>query len=143
MQALWPYSLFADVVLVLHFAVVVFVVGGALFVLLGNLVGWRWVNGFGFRLTHLAAIGFVVAEAWLGASCPLTTLETWLRAQAQGSTYSRSFIEHWVQRLLYYEAPPWVFVLAYSLFGLLVLALWWRFPPVRRRGATGEAKGKH
>lgn len=138
-----PYLWLADAVLVLHFAVVVFVVAGAGLIVLGNLAGWRWVNGFGFRLAHLAAIGFVVVEAWLGATCPLTALETWLRAQARGAGYSGGFIEHWVRRLLYYEAPPWVFVLAYSLFGLLVLALWWRFPPVRRRGATGEAKGKH
>lgn len=138
MHILWPYALLADVVLVLHFALVVFVVGGALFVLLGNLAGWRWVNAFGFRLAHLAAIGFVVAEAWLGASCPLTTLEMWLRAQARGATYSSSFVEHWVQRLLYFDAPPWVFVLLYSLFGLLVLALWFRFPPrSRRSGASG------
>jgi hypothetical protein len=129
-----PYQLLADVVLTLHFSVVAFVAGGVVFILLGNLAGWRWVNGFGFRLAHLAAIAFVVAEAWLGATCPLTTLEMWLRAQARAATYSSSFIEHWVQRLLYYQAPPWVFVLGHSVFGLLVLVLWFRFPP-RTRGS--------
>jgi Protein of Unknown function (DUF2784) len=133
------YQLLADVVLTLHFAVVAFVVGGVVFVILGNLAGWRWVNAFGFRLAHLAAIGFVVAEAWLGATCPLTRLEMWLRAQARGTTYSSSFVEHWVQQLLYYEAPAWVFALAYTLFGLLVVALWFRFPPVARRsGSQGD-----
>jgi putative membrane protein len=57
----------------------------------------------------------------------------WLRAQARLTTYSGSFIEHWLQRLLYYEAPAWVFILAYSGFGLLVLAAWWYFPPQRRQ----------
>jgi polyferredoxin len=130
------YRLLADVVLTLHFGVVAFVVGGVVFVILGNLSGWRWVNALGFRLVHLAAIAIVVAEAWLGATCPLTRLEMWLRAQAHSATYSRSFIEHWVQRLLYFDAPPWVFVLAYSLFGLLVVALWIRFPPGTRRSRT-------
>ncbi|MBC7600089.1 MAG: DUF2784 family protein, partial [Polaromonas sp.] len=40
---------------------------------------------------------------------------------------------HWMQRLLYYDAPDWVFVLVYSLFGLLVLASWLYYPPVSRR----------
>ena len=75
MPAAAPYQLLADVVLTLHFAVVAFVVGGVVFVILGNLVGWHWVNAFSLRLAHLAAIGFVVAEAWLGATCPLTRLE--------------------------------------------------------------------
>lgn len=129
MRASLAYQLLADAVLTLHFAVVAFVVGGALLVLLGNGRGWRWVNAFRFRLLHLAAIAFIVAEAWLGAACPLTTVEMWLRQQGQGATYRRSFIEHWVQRLLYIDAPPWVFVLGYTLFGLGVVALWLRFPP--------------
>jgi hypothetical protein len=71
----------------------------------------------------------VVAQAWLGVICPLTTLEMWLREKAGEATYAGSFVEHWLQDLLYYEAPPWVFVAAYSAFGLLVLATWWYFPP--------------
>lgn len=130
-QTLW--QLLADAVLTLHFAVVAFVVGGALAVGLGNRRGWPWVNGWWFRLAHLGAIAFVVLQAWWGASCPLTVLESWLRRQARSAAYEKSFIEHWVQRLLYYEAPAWVFVLVYSLFGLGVLWLWWRFPPVSRR----------
>lgn len=138
MHATAPYQLLADVVLTLHFAVVAFVVGGVVFVILGNLVGWRWVNVFSLRLAHLAAIAIVAAEAWLGAACPLTKLEMWLRNQAGVTLYSRSFIEHWVQRLLYYEAPAWVFTLAYSFFGLLVLALWLRFPPGARHTRNSD-----
>ncbi len=128
-----PYQLLADAVLALHFALVVFVAGGLVLVVAGNLRRWRWVNLFWFRLLHLAAIAIVVAEAWFGATCPLTSLEMWLRAQARASTYAGSFIEHWLHRVLFYEAPPWVFVLGYSLFGLLVVATWLYFPPVKRR----------
>lgn len=124
-----PYQLLADVALTLHFAVVAFVVGGLVLVIIGNLRNGRWVNALWFRLAHLSAIAVVVAEAWLGVVCPLTNLEMWLRAEARGTTYSGSFIEHWLQRVLYYEAPSWVFALGYSLFGLLVLATWWYFPP--------------
>jgi polyferredoxin len=128
-----PYQLLADAVLALHVAVVVFVVAGLVLVVAGNLCGWHWVNALWFRLAHLAAIAFVVAESWLGWTCPLTTLEMWLRAKAMAPTYSGSFIEHWLQRLLYYDAPSWVFTLGYSLFGLLVLATWWYFPPTPRK----------
>jgi hypothetical protein len=133
MDSAFTWQLLADIVLCLHFAIVVFVVGGLVLIFAGNAIGWKWVNTWGFRIAHLAAIAIVVAESWLGIVCPLTTLEAWLREQAGTAPYSASFIEHWVQRLLYYEAPPWVFTLAYSLFGLAVAATWWVFPPRRMR----------
>ncbi len=119
----------ADTVLVFHFAVVLFIVGGLALVIAGNGWHWRWVNNFWFRVAHLVAIGVVVLQSWLGQLCPLTLLESWLRSQAGLPTYTESFIEHWVQRILFFQAPWWVFVLAYSAFGLLVLVTWWRFPP--------------
>lgn len=126
--------------LLLHFGVVLFVVGGLVLVVAGNLRAWAWVNDPWFRLAHVAAIGVVVAQTWLGEICPLTTLESWLRARAGSAPYRASFIEHWVQRVLFYEAPPWVFTLAYSAFALLVAWAWWRFPP--RRGGRGSARGR-
>ena len=129
------YPLLADAVLMLHFALVAFVVGGLVVVWVGNLRGWRWVNAWWFRLVHIAAIGVVVAQAWLGADCPLTTLEMELREKAGMDTYRESFIAHWVQRVIYYEAPPWVFTWIYTLFGLLVAATWWRYPPRRLEAA--------
>jgi hypothetical protein len=126
-----PARLLADTVLVLHLAIVVFVVGGLVLVVLGNLQGWRWVNSYWFRIAHLAAIAIVVGESWLGITCPLTTLENWLRAQAGAETYSQGFIEYWFQRVLFHQAPSWVFTAAYTTFGLLVAAAWWRFPPGR------------
>ncbi len=133
------YQLLADVVLALHLAVVTFVVGGLILVVVGNLSGWRWVNGLWFRVAHLAAIAVVVAEAWLGVTCPLTTLEMWLREAAHATTYRANLIEHWLQRILYYDAPAWVFVLGYSLFGLLVAATWLFFPPtLKPRGVSRD-----
>ncbi len=133
-----PYQLLADLVLVVHAGVVVFVVGGLLLVVAGNLRGWRWVNGLPFRLAHLLAIAVIAVQAWLGQYCPLTLLEWWLRLQAGQPAYAASFVQHWVQRLLYVEAPLWVFALLYSGFGLLVLLAWWRFPPRRGWGPGRE-----
>jgi len=126
-----PHQLLADAVLLVHFGVVLFVVGGLAAVVVGNLLGWRWVNAWRFRVAHLAAIAVIAAQAWLGRYCPLTTLESWLRVQAGARAYDKSFIEHWVQRLIYYEAPLWLFALVYTLFAALVVLAWWRFPPRR------------
>ena len=132
-SAVPAYRLLADAVLLMHVLLVVFVVGGLVAVVVGNLRGWRWVDRPGFRFAHLAAIATVVLEAWFGVVCPLTSLETWLRAKAHETGYAGGFIEHWMRRLLYYEAPAWVFTSVYSVFGLLVAASWWYFPP-RFRG---------
>jgi hypothetical protein len=132
------FQTLADIVLSVHVSIVIFVGGGLVLIVAGNLRGWRWVNAPVFRFAHLVAIAFVVAETWLGFVCPLTTLEMWLRAQAGASTYGGSFIQHWLQRLLYYDAPPWVFIAAYSVFLLAVVAAWWYFPPhFRRRNRSG------
>lgn len=127
------YQALADLVLTIHVLVVLFVVLGLVMVLLGNMLGWPWVNSPMFRLLHLAVIAVVVAEAWLGIVCPLTTLERWLRAEAGAEGHAGGFIEYWLQRLLYYQAPDWVFTLVYTVFGSLVLASWWLFPPRWRR----------
>jgi hypothetical protein len=125
------HAALADAVLVLHTAIVLFVVGGLVLVVLGNALGWRWVNRWWFRLLHLGTIAVVVAESWLGLECPLTTLEAWLRAQAGTAAHGQGFIEFWLQRLLFYSAPAWVFMLAYSVFFALVVLAWWRWPPRR------------
>jgi hypothetical protein len=123
----------ADAVLIAHFAVVVFIVGGFLLILAGGALQWRWVRRRGFRIVHLAAIAFVALESLLGMRCPLTVLEHSLRAD--GST--QSFVGYWVARLLYYEFPEWVFALAYVAFACAVAAAWWYVPPQRRQGMIG------
>lgn len=115
-----------------------FVVGGLVTVVAGNWLQWRWVNQLWFRLAHLAAIAVVALQAWLGQFCPLTTLESWLRVQAGAAAYEKSFIEHWLQRLIYFEAPIWVFTVAYTAFAVLVLLAWWRFPPRRGSGRRSD-----
>lgn len=134
-----PYQFLANLVLTVHLSIVAFVVLGLVLVIVGNLRRWRWVNHLWFRLAHVGAIGVVVLESWLGFVCPLTTVEMWLRAKADAATYGGGFVEHWLGRLLYYDAPAWVFILAYSVFGLLVLAAWCWFPPRRER--SGHTSG--
>lgn len=123
------FLLLADAILLLHVLFVVFVVVGLVLIFTGKWRGWRWVRHFWFRLAHLCAIGYVVAQSWLGAICPLTLWEMQLRAKAGDAVYAGSFIAHWLQQLLYYRAPEWVFILLYTLFGALVAASWYWVRP--------------
>lgn len=136
MQATAVYQTLADIVLFAHFSIVVFVVGGLVLIVVGNVVHWPWVNHIGFRGVHLAAIVFVVVESWVGVTCPLTALESWLRVQAGSQAYASTFVEHWIGSILFYDAPPWVFALAYTGFGLAVVLVWRTCPP--RRGARRD-----
>ncbi len=125
--------LLADLILSAHVLVVLFVVGGLAAVLIGGAMGWRWVRNRRFRLMHLAMVAFIVVQTWLGELCPLTVWEQALRVIAGDSGHELGFIEYWLSRLLYIEAPWWAFVAAYSAFGCLVAGAWWWIPPRGRR----------
>ena len=125
------YQSLADAVLLLHTLFVIFIIAALLLTIIGGLRRWRWVRNFWFRTVHLVCIAVVVAQSWIGLLCPLTTLEMWLRRQAGEAVYDKSFIQYWLERLLYYDAPEWVFVTVYTIFGLLVIITWIRFPPRR------------
>ena len=129
MQSSEAYRLIADTILVVHVLFVIFVVGGLLLVYLGRILQWQWVRNRCLRIVHLLAVAVVVVQSWFGMICPLTTWEMTLRAKAGDSVYQGSFISHWMQRLLYYEAPFWLFVVAYTVFGVLVLASWFVVEP--------------
>lgn len=119
----------ADALLFLHTLFVVFVVFGLLSIFAGKTFSWAWVRNPWFRFAHLAAIGVVVLQSWLGVICPLTRWEMALRAKAGDSVYPGSFMAHWLEMLLYYQAPEWVFVVGYTLFGALVAASWYWVRP--------------
>lgn len=90
---------------------------------LGHFFRWRFVRNFYFRALHLALIGYIAIQALAGKNCPLTDWENELRLKAGTEAhYAGSFIAHWVQRLLFYNADEWVFTVAYALFFGLVLA---------------------
>jgi hypothetical protein len=138
-----PYAALADAVLVVHVGVVVFVVGGLLAILVGNVRGWSWVNTWPFRLAHAGAIGVIAVQAWLGRYCPLTLLEVALRRRAgQQAADDASFVQFWLERLLYVQAPLWLLAVVYTLFGLVVALAWWRYPPRRRPRTAGVASGR-
>jgi hypothetical protein len=117
----------ADLILVVHFCFVLFVICGLVLIWLGAARSWRWVRNFWFRIAHLAAILFVAGESVAGMVCPLTVWEDALR----GRGHESGFIQRWVGRLLYYDFPGWVFIAAYLLFALAVVITFIRVKPER------------
>lgn len=124
MESETAYLLAADALLIAHVAFVAFVVIGLLSIVLGGLLSWQWVRNWWFRVFHLVGVAVVVVQSWFGVICPFTTWEMALRAKAGGATYGGAFVAHWLSELLYYEAPAWVFVVAYTAFGFGVAASW-------------------
>jgi hypothetical protein len=120
----------ADAILLVHFSIVVFIVGGLVLTWIGAALGWAWVRNAWFRYAHLAAIAYVAAEALLGVACPLTVWED----LARGGARPESFIGRWVRTVLFYEAPEWVFTLAYVAWALAALATLRVVPPRRKAG---------
>lgn len=118
----------ADAMLGVHFVFVLFVVAGLAAIWLGAALQWHWVRNFWFRVTHLAAICFVAAEALTGVMCPLTVWEDALR----GRDSEVGFIARSVRAVMFYEFPEWVFTLAYVMFALVVLGTYWLLPPRMR-----------
>ena len=123
-------TLLADVILIVHFLFVAFVVGGLALIWIGASSGWAWVRNFWFRVAHLGAILFVAGEAIVGIWCPLTVWEDALRG---GALSEKSFVARWIHRILFYDFPEWVFTVAYVAFALVVAATWWCVRPERRK----------
>jgi hypothetical protein len=86
-----PFSLLADIVVIVHLLFVLFVLLGGFLVLYRQ--GWAWL--------HIPAVVWGAIVEFMGWVCPLTPLENWLRLQGGGAAYASDFIEHYIVSLLY------------------------------------------
>jgi hypothetical protein len=86
-----PYSIAADLIVILHLLFIVFVLLGGLLV-----ARWNWV-----ALPHLAAATWGALLEYLGWICPLTPLEQSLRQAAGEAGYNGGFVEHYILPIIY------------------------------------------
>jgi hypothetical protein len=137
----------ADVILLVHFAFAAFIVLSVPVIWIGFFLKKRFAHNPTFRLAHLLAMGCVLAEALVGMICPLTIWEAALRSRAgNGETYSGSFVQHWVHKILFYEIDQTTFAWIYAgFFAWIVVTMiavkphwWWK----RKQGETGEEKDR-
>jgi hypothetical protein len=127
------YRLLADLIVAIHSGYVTFVLAGQLLIWIGLWRGWRWVRNWWFRIAHLAAISIVALEAVFDIACPLTTWEQRLRELAGDEVSHGTFVGDLLHNLIFVDAPPWAFTVAYVAFALLVIATFVWAPP-RHRG---------
>ena len=87
------YQLSADLIVILHF-------GFVLFVLMGGILLVKWPRLAWLHLPAVAWGAFVEFSGWM---CPLTPLENWLRVHGGDASYAGDFIAQYVMTLLYPE----------------------------------------
>lgn len=111
------YRLLADGVMLLHFAYIVFAIGGAFLVL--HRRWWMWL--------HLPAVAWGAWIEFFSRTCPLTPLENALRARAGQAGYSGGFINHYIARVVYPEglSPRGQIAIGAFLVILNAVLYWW------------------
>ena len=122
----------AAAILALHLAVIAFNIVGLIVIPLGAALRWRWVRVRWWRALHLASWAIVAIQAATGRACILTVWEDRLT----GAEGQPPLIQRWVDAVVYWPLPLWVFSAIYlALFGAVIL-LWWKVPPLGRRGVS-------
>lgn len=107
------YKIAADIVVLIHFLWIVFLIVGA-FPGRKN----KWVKIF-----HIGGIAFAIIIQVFGWYCPLTHLEIWLRRMHDPSlSYEGSFIIYYVEKLVYFNLSPEI--IFGMTVGLLLLSAW-------------------
>ncbi len=119
-------AILAPAILAAHLAVIAFNVAGLITIPLGAKLGWRWVRVRWWRVLHIASWAVVALQAALGRACFLTLWQDDL-AGAGGS--EPPLIMRFVNGLIYWPLPMWLFTVIYLALFAYVIALWRLVPP--------------
>jgi hypothetical protein len=122
--------------LAVHLAVIAFNVLGLAVLPLGAWLGWRWTRVIWWRTLHVASWAVVALQALLGRACFLTIWQD----QLTGAGAEPPLIARWVNGLIYWPLPIWVFGALYLVLFALVLAFWW-WPPTRPGRTVRPSQG--
>jgi hypothetical protein len=114
-------------VLAVHVTVILFNVFGLVAVPIGAICNWRFVHIRWWRVLHLLSLTAVAAQA-LAGRCFLTIWQNDLTARAQPAT---PLIVRWIDQLVYWRLPIWMFAALYVLVFAYALALLWVVRPQR------------
>jgi len=106
-------------VLAVHLAVIAFNVIGLIAIPLGAWLGWAWVRIRWWRVLHLASLAVVALQAAFGRACFLTLWQSDLTGATE-----QPLIMRWVNSVIYWPLPMWVFTAAYLAVFAYVLGLW-------------------
>ena len=121
--------LIADIILIFHFSIVIFITFGFFLIPVGYKLNWVWVQNIKFRICHCGIMIFVTLETLLGITCPLTLIENSLR----GISESTSFISYWIYQIIYWDLPSQFFIILYCVVLVWTFLLWKFFPPIIKK----------
>lgn len=121
-------QLLGQLVLAIHVALIGFNVAGLVLIPLGAALNWRWVRILWLRALHLASLVVVALQAAFGRACFLTDWQGALTGEGAGDP----LVMRWVNGLIYWPLPMWVFTAAYLAVLAYVVTLWWLVRPQRR-----------
>ena len=119
---------FADLVLIFHFGIVIFISSLFVIIPIGYKFEWEWLKNRKIRLIHFFLIFLVTTETVFGLMCPLTLIEHNLR----GVFFSNSFVSIWLQKFLYWNFPKEFFVITYVFCLMWTIFMWNKFPPNKK-----------
>ncbi len=116
------YRLAADLILIVHFCFVLFVVFGGLLVLRRRI----------FAVLHIPAVVWGVLIEFFWWNCPLTTMENYLRGLGGESGYDGGFIDYYVSLVLYSPlSANFRFTLGFTLIAFNLFLYWYAFRRVK------------
>ena len=122
-----------EAVLAVHVAIILFNVFGLVAVPIGAICNWRFVHILWWRVLHVLSLAAVAAQALAGQACFLTVWQDELAALQQPT---EPLIVRWVNQVVYWQLPIWVFALLYLIAFVYAVALLWLVPPQRLRSAV-------
>lgn len=128
----------AGLVLAVHLVVIGFNLFGLIAVPIGAWRGWSFVHAPLWRVIHLASFAVVALQAILGRACFLTDWQGYL----SGVSASQPLIMRWVNSLVFWPLPMWVFGALYLVLFGYTLALFWLVPPRGLHARRTAAKRK-
>ncbi len=124
-------SLLADTVLFLHVVIVAFNVFGLIAIPVGAWRGWVFVRIFWWRAVHVGLLAMVALQALFGRACFLTLWQYSLEERSRGRAATVPLIQSWVEMLIFWQLPLWVFTVLYVLVVIYAGLLWYWIPPRR------------
>ena len=124
------YRLAIEAVVVAHFLFILFVIFGA-------VVAWKYPL---LRWLHWASMAYGLLIEIFHWVCPLTLVETELRRRGGLSYYDDSFISHYLQQIIYLDAPRRSLIIAAVVVVSVNIGLYWLFS---RRDLIPNQARKH
>jgi len=96
------YRVLADIVVLIHFLWILFLIFGAFWGRKRNTV----------KVVHVSGLVFAFIIEVFNWYCPLTHIEVWLRSRHDPSlTYAGSFIIHYLEKVIYIELSRYLIAL--------------------------------